>query len=145
MTLAKIAQEKFNLHASDHIWKNHLDQKKKNSNCKSIVANITHPNGICWPPRATPRFQHSQSLYIFGPVFSIRVCSEMPAWICQVLALSLDPRLCLPHCTLISQAALSLSSFSSITQDSGLSLFVTSEFRCRPGEMYTMSRGKVLF
>lgn len=67
MTLAQTAEDKFNLHASDRRWKNHLDQKEKSPNCKSIVANVTHPNAVCWSPSAAPLFQHSQSPHISEP------------------------------------------------------------------------------
>lgn len=67
MTLAQTAEDKFNLHASGRRWKNHLDRKEKSLNCKSIVANVTHPNGVCWSPSAAPLFQHSQSPHISEP------------------------------------------------------------------------------
>lgn len=59
MILALTAKDKFNLHAPGRIWKNHLNWNKESPNCKSIVANITHPSGMCWPLSPVTLLQHS--------------------------------------------------------------------------------------
>lgn len=128
MTLAQTAKDKFNLHASGRIWKNHLDQKKKSPNCKSIVANITQPHGMCWPSFASLLFQHSPSLHIFGPC----VFQEGLVWNAILNVPSLQSK-----ARVSALPPLLRSSVSSITQSSGLSLFVTSLFRPGPVEMYT--------
>lgn len=103
MTLAQTAEDKFNLHASGRRWKNHLDRKEKSPNCKSIVANVTHPNGVCWSPSAAPLFHIPNHRTYLSLVFSTRICSETPPGICPASVPNLDPLLLSPHHTLISQ------------------------------------------
>lgn len=74
------------------------------------------------------------------PGVSMRLWSEIPSRICPASTPRLGPLILLPH----GCGCLVSLSFSSITQASGLSLFVTSYFRPTPVEMYTVSTGEGL-